>query len=250
VRSRRHVLRACVILALPLGTKIAWACSRVYSTVKVKTVFVIFVHDPRGKPLADMKITAYEFIRKPPYPELAATAITGKDGKAAIGLTQDDYSIGAMHSDVSSEIAQIAVYDDGSGASEISLTWPGGPITEIQNVSGVFGLGKDKDLWVGAEITLKDSASKKHIAEGESDSQGRFKFPSVPPGFYAWHVRAKIPNPGRLPQLEGDVAIRVSSSAENFELPTLGLRGEQLRIGGLQGRTIHDYFQPLRLEES
>ena len=244
MRRRSHIFVASAILHLLLGAQIGWACSKIYPHVKVKTAFVVFVHDPSGKPLADIKITAYEFIRKPPHSELAATAMTGKDGKAAIGLTQDDYSIGATHAGVSSEVAQIDVYDDGSGASEISLTWPGGPITEVQNVSGVLGLGKGKDPWAGAEIALKDPISEKNIAEGESDAQGRFRFPSVPPGFYALHVRAKIANPARLPQLEGDVPIQVSKSAENYELPTLGFVASSCGLAAYKDAQSMIIFSP------
>jgi hypothetical protein len=222
VKRHRHLLLGSVILVLLLVAQSSWACTRVYTHVKVKSTLVVFVHDPSGKPLANMKITAYEFIRKPPHSELAASAVTGKDGKAAIGLGQDNYSIGAVHAGVSSEVAQIDVYDDGSGASEISLTWPGGPITEIQNVSGVLALGKGKDPWADAEIALIDAVSGKSIGEVESDSQGRFKFPGIQPGFYALHVKAKVPYPARLPQLEGDIPIQLSDSATNYELPTWG----------------------------
>jgi hypothetical protein len=222
VKWRSHILVACAILELLLAAQKGLACSKFYPHVKVKTAFVVFVHDPSGKPLADMKVTAYELIRKPPHVELAASAVTGKDGKAAIGLTQDDYSIGATYAAVNSQVAMIDVYDDGSGASEISLTWPGGPITEVQNVAGVLRLGNGKDPWAGAEIVLKGAESEKSIAEAESDSQGRFKFPGVPPGFYALQVRAKIPNQPRLPQLEGNIPIQVSVDAANRELPSWG----------------------------
>jgi hypothetical protein len=199
------------------------ACTRIsVPPLKVKTTFVVFVHDPTGKPLSQAKIGVYEFIRKPPHSELVASAVTDKDGKAEIGGLHDNYSIGAALSGVSSEIVQIDVYDDGSGSSEIGLTWPGGPITEIQNVSGVLALGKGKGPWIGVEVALKDSVPNKSVGGVETDSQGRFKIPGVPPGFYALHVRAKIPNPARLPQLEGDIPIQVSDSAVNYELPTWG----------------------------
>jgi hypothetical protein len=223
VRYRTHISAATLILlVLFFAAQSSWACSRVYTHVKVKSTFVVFVHDPSGKPLSDVKITAYEFIRKPPHSELAAVGVTDKDGKAAIGLGQDDYSIGAIRAGVSSEVAQIDVYDDGSGASQISLTWPGGPITEIQHVSGVLGLDKGKYPWADAEIALEGPASEDSIGQTESDSQGRFKFGGIPPGFYALHVKAKVPNPVRLPQLEGNIAIRVSDNATNYELPTWG----------------------------
>ncbi len=220
--GRAHIFVANVILVLLLGNQSSWACTRVATHVKVKSTLVVFIHDPSGKPLPDMKLAAYEFISKPPHSEVAAAAVTGKDGKATIGLGQDNYSIEAIRAGVSSEIALIDVYDDGSGASEIGLTWPGGPITEIQNVSGVLGLGRDRVPWVGAEITLRGSASEESIAGAESDSQGRFKFPGIQPGFYALHVRAKDPNPPRLPQLQGDIPVQVSNSAANYELPTWG----------------------------
>jgi hypothetical protein len=222
VRRRAHISVASAILVLLLGAQSSWACSRVQTHVKVKSTLVIVVHDPSGKPLPDMRITAYEFIRKPPHSEVAAAAVTGKDGKAAIGLGQDNYSIAAVRAGVSSEVALIDVYDDGSGASEISLTWPGGPITEVQNVSGFLGLDKGRYPWPDAEIALKGPASDESVGQTESDSQGRFKFPGIPPGFYALHVKARVPNPARLPQLEGDIPIQVSVRATNYELPTWG----------------------------
>jgi hypothetical protein len=219
---RAPIFVASVILVLPLGTQSSWACTRVVTHVKVKSTLVVFVHDPSGKPLPDMKLTASEFISKLPHSEVAAAAVTGKDGKATIGLGQDNYSIEAIRAGVSSEVALIDVYDDGSGASEISLTWPGGPITEVQNVSGVLGLDRGKYPWADAEIALKGPTSEEVIGQTESDSQGRFRFPGIPPGFYALHVKAKVPNPARLPQLEGDIPIQVSKGATNYELPTWG----------------------------
>jgi hypothetical protein len=35
-------------------------------------------------------------------------------------------------------------------------------------------------------------------------------------------VRAEVPNPAHLPQLEGDIPIQVSKVATNYELPTWG----------------------------
>ena len=238
------ILVASVILVPLLVSQNSRACTRVYTHVKVKSTLVVFVHDPSGKPLPNMKIIAYEFIRKPPHSELAASAVTGKDGKAAIGLGQDDYSIGAVHAGVSSEVAQIDVYDGGYGASEISLTWPGGPITEIQNVSGVLALGKGKDPWADAEVALKDAVSEKSIGEVEADSQGRFKFPGIQPGFYALHVKAKIPYPARLPQLEGDIPIQVSNSAANYELPTWGYTASSCGLSAYKDTQSMIIFSP------
>jgi hypothetical protein len=197
------------------------ACTRVVGPpVKVKSTFVVFVHDPSGGPLPRAKIGVYEFIRKPPHSELVASAVTDKDGKAEISGMHDNYSLGATLSEVSSEIVQIDVYDDGSGASEVSLTWPGGPITVIQNVSGVLGEGSSRVPWVGAQVSLRGAASD--LGEKETDTNGRFAFEGVAPGFYALHVKARVSYPARLPQLEGDIPIQVSKSATNYELPTWG----------------------------
>jgi hypothetical protein len=191
-----------------------------------------------------MRITAYEFISKPPHSEFVAAAVSDKDGKAAIGLGQDNYSIGAIRAGVSSEIALVDVYDDGSGASEISLTWPGGPITEVQNVSGVLGLGKEKDAWADAQITLKGPASDESIGQTESDPHGSFTFPGVPPGFYALHVKAKVPNPAPLPQLEGDIALHVSASAANYELPTWGFAAGSCGLSAYKDAQSMIIFSP------
>jgi hypothetical protein len=216
-------------LAFVFSLRSTFACSRVVGPpVKVKTSFVVFVHDPSGRPLPNMKVTTFESIRKsggvPAHVELAAVAITGRDGKAAIGLTQDDYSLGASINGISSEVLRIAVYDDGSGASEISLTWPGGPITQIQNASGKLGVGPEKAPWVGAEVVLKNAGSDKSIRASTTDAEGRFSFNDVPPGFYTLHLKDPnaMPAPTRIPQLEGDVAIEVRKDAPNAELPSWG----------------------------
>jgi hypothetical protein len=214
-------------LASMFSIRSAFACTRVVGPpVKVEGTFVVFVHDPSGKPLPNMKVTVYESIRKsgtvPAHVELAAVAVTGKDGRAAIGITQDDYSLGASINGVSSEAVRIAVYDDGSGASEVSLTWPGGPITPIQNVSGVLGEGSSKVPWVGALVALKGPDGE--IENKVTDSQGRFDFGRIPPGFYALHIKdpGAAPAPNRIPQPEGDVAVEVRKDATNVELPLWG----------------------------
>jgi hypothetical protein len=221
------------------------ACTRVSgSPLKVKTTFEVFVHDPSGKPLPQAKIDVYEFIQKPPHSELVASAVTNRDGRAEIRNLHDNYSLGATLSGVSSEVVQIDIYDDGSGASEIDLTWPGGPITEIQNVSGVLALGKGKDPWADADVALKDAVSEKSIGEVESDSQGRFKFPGIQPGFYALHVKAKVPYPARLPQLEGDIPIQVSNSATNYELPTWGFVASSCGLAAYKDSLSMIIFSP------
>jgi hypothetical protein len=199
------------------------ACTRVSGPpVKVKTTFVVFVHDPSGKPLSQAKIGVYQFIQKPPHRELVASAVTNKDGKAEITGLHDNYSIGATLSGVSSEIVQVDVYDDGSGASEISLTWPGGPITQIRRVSGVLGEGNSRAPWVGARVALRSTNGE--VGEEITDSRGRFEFGGVEPGFYALHVKDAdaVPSSALVSQLEGDVAIEVRRDATNLELPLWG----------------------------
>jgi hypothetical protein len=174
-----------------------------------------------------MEVRAYESIRKSgavaAHVELAAVATTGKDGKAAIGFVQDDYTIGATYNGVSSSVAQIQVYDDGSGSSEVSLTWPGGPITQVQSISGVLGSGKGKDPWPGLELALRSASPAESIAKTTTDSSGHFAFRDTPPGFYALHVRDQHASGGYLSKLEGDIVIQVSSEAANRELPLWGL---------------------------
>jgi len=203
------------------------ACSRSFGPpIKVRSAFVVVVHDPNGSPLPNMEVRAYESIRKSgaaaAHVELAGVAVTGRDGKAAIGLTQDDYSLGATSNGISSEVVQVQVYDDGSGVSEVSLTWPGGPITAVQNVSGVLGAGKEKDPWPGLEVSLK-SALPGNIAKALTDASGHFTFNGIPSGFYVMHVSDPRPSTGYLSKLEGDIAIQVSADAANRELPLWGL---------------------------
>ncbi len=197
------------------------ACTRVSGPpLKVKTTFVVLVHDPSGKPLPRAKIGVYEFIRKPPHSELVASAVTDKDGKAEISGLHDNYSLGATMSGVSSEIVQIDVYDDGSGASEISLTWPGGPITQIQNVSGVLGEGSSRVPWVGARVALRSPNGE--VGKEVTDSRGRFEFGGIAPGFYALHIAEFQTNADTPFRVEGDIPIQVSRDAVNYELPTWG----------------------------
>ena len=198
-------------------------CTRVsWPPIKVKTTFVVFVHDPSGKPLAQAKVDVYEFIQKPPHSELRASVVTNKDGKAEINGLHENYSIGAALSGVNSEIVQIDVYDDGSGTSEVGLTWPGGPITQIQIVSGILGEGTGRVPWVDARVALMSPNGE--VGKEVTDSRGRFGFAAIAPGFYALHVRdANVTaNSGSVPELEGDVAIEVRKDALNIELPLWG----------------------------
>jgi hypothetical protein len=173
-----------------------------------------------------MEVRAYESVSKSgdvaAHVELAAVAVTGRDGKAAIGLMQDDYTLGAMSNGISSEVAQIQVYDDDSGVSEVSLTWPGGPITAVQSLSGVLGSGKEHDPWPGLEVSLKNTSSG-NIAKAVTDASGHFTFRGIPSGFYALHVSDPRLSAGYLSKLEGDLAIQVSPDAANRELPRWGL---------------------------
>ena len=224
------------------------ACSRVYGPpIKVKTTFTVLVHDPNGSPLANIEVRAYEAIRQsgsvPAHAELAAVAITGKDGKAAIGLMQDDYTLGAAGNGVSSQVVPIQVYDDGSGASEVSLTWPGGPITVVQNISGVLGAGKEKDPWPGLEVLLKN-ASSGNIAQVVTDPSGQFTFRGVSPGFYVLHVRDPRPSVEPLSNLEGDIAIQVTPDATDRELPRWGLEMSSCGLSAYKDANSMIIFSP------
>jgi hypothetical protein len=199
------------------------ACSRAYGPgSKVKNPFLVIVRDPAGNPLPGIDVKASELIRTPPHVEVAAAATTGKDGKATMTLTQDDYFIGGTANGISSQVVPIAVYDDGSGVSEVPLTWPGGPVTVVRSVSGTFAGGKHKFPWPGLEISLPN-ASSASIAKGVTDSSGHFVFQGIPSGFYALQVSDPGPNTGGyLSQLEGDIPIEVRADAPNRELPLFG----------------------------
>jgi hypothetical protein len=115
------------------------------------------------------------------------------------------------------------VFDDGSGLSEVSLTWPGGPITSVQNVSGVLAEGKEKTPWPGLEVSLRSAVSSGGVTKTLPDSSGHFAFKGVPAGFYALHIDDLQPNTGYLSKVEGDIPIRVTADAPNASLPLWGL---------------------------
>jgi hypothetical protein len=219
VKNFRPVLVVAALASLLIATP-SRGCVKVQSHVKVSMNLVVSVHDPAGKPLSGMEIHAFKFIPKPPHTEVAASAVTDKNGKAEIKLAFENYSLEATHSGVSSEIALIDTFDDGSGTSEIVLTWPGGPVTEIQRVSGVLGEGRGRVPWVGAEIVLK--SSKGDVGKEVTDSQGRFEFRGIAPGFYALHISEPHASQDSPYRVEGDVPIRVNEDAPNHELPTWG----------------------------
>lgn len=202
----------------------AFACSRAYGPpIKVKTAFVVVVRDPAGNPLQGIELKVTELIRTPPHVEVAASATTGKDGKATISLTQDDYFIGGAANGILSQVVPIAVYDDGSGVSEVSLKWPGGPVTAVRSVSGTFGAGESGFPWPGLEISLIN-ASSGSVASAVTDSSGHFAFEKIPSGFYALHVKdPRPPSGGYLSKLEGNIPIEVRADASNVELPRWGL---------------------------
>ena len=153
--KRVHRVLIALLSIMPLLlAKSSLGCVKVQSHVKVAKDLVVFIHDPDGKPLRGVEVRAYVFISKPPHSELVASAISKENGKAEINLGDDNYSLVATVSGVRSETVLIDVYDDGSGAPEISLTWPGGPVTAIQNVAGVLGEGRSRVPWVGARVTL------------------------------------------------------------------------------------------------
>ena len=247
---RRAVKLALVVLAARYAFFLqpVLACSRAYGPlIKVKTTFTVLVHDPNGTPLANIEVRAYESMRKsgnvPAHVELAAVATTGKDGKAAIGLTQDDYTLGASGNGTNSQVVRIQVYDDGSGASEVSLTWPGGPITVVQNISGVLGAGREKDPWPGLEVLLKNATSG-NIAQVVTDASGHFVFRGVSPGFYVLHVRDPRPSAGPLSKLEGDIAIQVSPDAKDSELPRWGLEMSDCGLCAYKDAKSMIFFSP------
>jgi hypothetical protein len=212
--------------------------------VKVKSTFVVFVHDPNGKPLSRAEIRIEEFIRKPPHSELVASALTNEDGKAEIKGLHDNYSIGATLAGVSSEVIQIDVYDDSSGGSEVSLTWPGGPITQVQNVSGILGEGSSRVPWVGTLVALRGRNGE--VGNTVTDSHGRFNFGGIAPGFYALHVKDgdAAATPGPIPQLEGDVPIEVRKDATNFELPLWGFVASSCGLSAYTGANSMILFEP------
>lgn len=222
-RSPQFVFLAIAFLHIPL-LQTAFACSRAYGpAIKVKTAFVVVVRDPAGNPLQGIEVKVTELIRTPPHVEVADAATTGKDGKATISLTQDDYFIGGTANGISSQVVPIAVYDDGSGVSEVSLIWPGGPITAVRGVSGILGAGDSKFPWPGLEISLMNATSGS-IANAVTDSSGHFAFERIPSGFYALHVKDPRPQVGGyLSKLEGNIPIEVRTDASNVELPRWGL---------------------------
>jgi hypothetical protein len=221
--SANRTMVAVLGLASVFSFHPVFGCTRVVGPpTKVKATFVVFVHDPSGEPLPGAEIRVYQVTPKPPYEELVRSSITGKDGKAEITGLHDNYSLEAKIGGASSQIAQIDIYEDGSGTSEVGLTWPGGPITPIQNVSGILGEGSSKVPWVGALVELKGPTGK--VGKKVTDSHGRFDFDGIAPGFYALHVKdpGAATGPARVPQLEGDVAIEVRKDAANVELPLWG----------------------------
>ena len=242
-------LQPAIVVMLGLASvfsfRSTFACTRVVGPpVKVKSTFVVFVHDPNGKPLSHAEIRVTEFIRKPPLSELVASALTDKDGKAEIKGLHDNYSIGATLTGVSSEVAQIDVYEDGSGTSEVSLTWPGGPVTQIQNVLGILGEGSGRVPWVGAFVALRGPSGE--VGEKVTDSNGRFEFDDISSGFYALHVKDSdaISSPSPIPRLEGDVAIEVRKDATNVELPLWGFVGSSCGLSAYTGANSMIIFGP------
>lgn len=237
---------AHALISILLAQAVA-ACTRVeLPPVKVSPTFKVYIHYPNGRPVPNIRVTAYELVERSSHSEVAASVVTGKDGTASITLRnlQADFNLAAEHLGVSSEVVRVSLYNDGSGLSELSLVWPGGPLTRIRSASGKLGLASRSVPWVGAHVELRDATSDKSIRESVTDAEGRFSFLRVPPGFYALHIRDAAINDDPVPQLEGNVPIEIRNDAPNDELPLWGFVASDCGLAAHTGENSVMIFAP------
>src|SRR5580658_940953 len=218
-RSRKASLTIAMMVFL--WVEKSPACSRIVTTFKVPRDFGVFVKGRDGRPLEGISVKIVFAI---PTHDLVAEESTNKEGKAFFrGLMVSDYWISAEHADVRGTVAKLWPVSDGSGSTEITLTWPEGPISKVENLAGNLLVGWQRSALAGAYVWLTDSVSGKELGRISTDEKGRFAFQNLVPGLYVLHIEEHRECSRYMCKIEGKILSELNASANDAEFPRYGL---------------------------
>jgi hypothetical protein len=220
-RSPRTILTIAVVATLFLSVQKVSACSRGVLTFKVPRDFGVLVKGRDGRALEGISVKIVFAI---PTRDLVAEELTNKEGKAFFhGLMVSDYWISAEHADVSGTVAKLWPVSDGSGSTEITLAWPEGPISKVENLAGNLLVGGQRAALADARVWLTDTVSGKEIGRISTDEKGRFAFQNLVPGLYVLHIEEPRECSRYLCKIRGKILVEVDAKAKGAQFPGYGL---------------------------
>lgn len=216
-----------VVLANFLFLQIASGCSRNIALFKVRRDFKVIVKSQDGKVLEGLPVKLV--FDGDSANEVVEAQTTDKDGGAFFrGLMVSNYRISVERGGAGT-IARLWTVNDESGASEITLTWPMGPILTVQSVTGHLLAGKERFPFPGMNVWLTDTVSGKEIGRTSTDQQGAFMFQVASPGLYVLHIEPRM-CAGIC--IQGRILIDVDPKAKNREFPRYGLTMTSCGLAG------------------
>jgi len=217
-RLRKAFLTIAIVVLL--WVQKSPACSRVFTTFKVRQDFSVFVKGRDGRALEGISVKIVFAI--PTY-DLVAEELTSKEGMAFFhGFMVSDYWISAGRAGVSGTVAKLWPVNDASGETVITLTWPMGPISKVRTFAGHL-LDKQQFAPAGADVRLTDTLSAKELERTATDERGKFAFQSVVPGLYLLHVEPPEDCSRGLCGINGNILVELDSAAKDLELPRYSL---------------------------
>ncbi len=219
--SPRTLLTIAVVATFLLSVQKVAACSRGVLTFKVRRDFGVFVKGRDGRPLEGILVKIVFAI---PTQDLVAEESTNKEGMAFFhSLMVSDYWISAEHAGVSGTVAKLWPVNDDSGVTEITLTWPAGPISKAQSIAGHLFAGNQQSVLAGADVWVTDTLSGKEIGKTSTDEQGKFAFQKLVPGLYVLHIEEHRDCSRYMCKIKGKILVEVDPLANDVEFPRYGL---------------------------
>jgi hypothetical protein len=196
-------------------------CSKGFTTFKVPQDFGVFVKGRDGRALEGISVKIVFAI---PTHDLVAEELTNTEGKVFFrGLMVSDYWISAEHADVRGTVAKLWPVSDSSGSTEITLTWPEGPISKVENLAGNLLAGWQRSALAEAHVWLTDTVSGKELGRVSTDKKGRFAFRNLVPGLHVLHIEEGRECSRPMCKIEGKILVALDASANDAEFPRYGL---------------------------
>jgi hypothetical protein len=210
-----------IVISVFLWVPRSPACSRGFTTFKVLQDFGVFVRGRDGRALEGISV---KIVLAIPTRDLVAEKLTNTEGKVFFrGLMVSDYWISAEHTDVRGTTAKLWPVRDGSGSTEITLTWPEGPISKVGNLAGNLLAGWQRSALPEAHVWLTDTVSGKELGRVSTDKKGRFAFHNLVPGLYVLHIEEHRECSRSMCKIEGEILVELDTSANDAEFPRYGL---------------------------
>jgi Carboxypeptidase regulatory-like domain len=219
-------LRSCLIRVVALSvlsslfpTIGSRACSVAYSAVEVGKEFQVQVTN-HGKPIRNLQlaVTSNKSATK-----VAATiyAKTDVNGYAHFSnLATGSYFLKPVSDTNWIDGLALEVTTKKSAAETVSLAWPGTEIVQVRSASGTMR-GPDfypRQNQVSLSISLSEGITGHMVGSAKTDSDGRFHFQTVPAGIYFLHLSPSGLRGWSGEEIEGTIAIEVSSDAQDNSL--------------------------------